>query len=249
MSDMSTHIYKDTRRDSGNALWFIMLAIALLAALTISLTRSADTGGQTGDIEQARVRAAEIMRYAGSIEQAIERARLNNVGENSISFENAIVAGYDNGRCPDENEPCRLFGKGGGATYIRPRAEWLDAAFSAQPLYGQWYFTGNVCVQDVGTGGADCAADADGGNEELVLFLPWIKLEICQQINTLLRNPATAPVETGGAWPDTDPRFQGVFADGEILEQAGRKSGCFAGSGSNMPPANSYAYYHVLIER
>lgn len=248
---MSTYIYKDRSRESGNVIWFIMLAIALTAALTMTLSRSSDTGGQTGDIERARVQASEIMRYAGGIEQAIEKAVLQGVSENAISFENNFVSGYANSRCPDSDQaqPCYIFGRGGGQTYLRPRAEWLDATHSARPLYGEWYFTGHVCVEDVGTGEVGCESDSNGRNEDLVMILPWIKEDICRQINSLLKIPGAIPVESGGAWPASAIKFQGVFADGEILNQSGRMSGCFAGSAANMPPGNSYSYFHVLIDR
>lgn len=250
MKVMSTHIYKDASRESGNVIWFIMLAIALTAALTMTLSRSSDTGGQTGDIERARVQASEIMRYAGGIEQAVERAILRGTSENAISFENSFVSGYANGRCPDtdQSNPCFIFGRGGGQAYMKPRPEWLDGAQGAQPLFAEWYFTGHVCVQDMGTGGAGCASDGSNRNEELVMVLPWIKEDICRQINALLKIPGAIPVESGGAWPAAGTKYQGVFADGEILNQP-RMAGCFAGSGSDMPPANSYSYFHVLIDR
>ncbi|MBU0799676.1 MAG: hypothetical protein KKA05_01610 [Alphaproteobacteria bacterium] len=246
---MSTHIYKDSPRESGNAIWFIMLAIALTAALTMTLTRSSDTGGQTGDIERARVQASEIMRYASGLEKTIDQLALRGISESAISFEVSFLSGYVNTRCADADDECRLFGRGGGQTYMVPRDEWLDTANDTRDLYGEWYFTGSVCVDEVGTGTTGCATDGESNNEDLVMFLPWIKEDICRQINALLRLPVDPPVETAGAWPAANTRFQGSFDDGEILDQTGQLSGCFAGSGANMPPGGTFSYFHVLIDR
>ena len=43
------------KNESGNALWFILIAIALLAALTVVVTRSSDTVEQSGDVERQRI--------------------------------------------------------------------------------------------------------------------------------------------------------------------------------------------------
>lgn len=234
--------------ERGNAIWFILLAIALMAALTMTLTRGSDTGGQSGDIERARVQASEIMRYASGLRTAVDQMNMRGVSENEISFENNFVSGYQNALCPDANGPCRVFGTGGaGQSYQQPRAAWLDAAQDTRASYGEWYITGDVCVQDVGSGSTGCNADSDTGNEDLVLILPWIKQDVCAQINATLSIPGI-PVEAG-AWSATWPKFQGSFVDGVMLNQPGRVAGCIAGSGAAMPPANTYSFYQVLLAR
>lgn len=246
---MSTHIYNDRARESGNVIWFIMLAIALTAALTMTLTRGSDSGGQTGDVERARVQASEIMRYASGLERAIDQMILRGVGQSELSFENNFASGYQNARCPNPGDACRVFGPGGGAqAYMKPRREWLDMAQDTRPLYEEWYITGHVCVEDVGSGGAGCESDGNGAHEDLVLFLPWVKEDICRQINIILGRAGDPPVEVG-AWPSANTKFQGTYADGEILNQPGLASGCIAGSGGNTPPGGTFAYYHVLIAR
>ncbi len=245
---MSTHHHTHRPRESGSVIWFILLAIALTAALTMTLTRSSDTSNQSGDIERARVQASEIMRYAKGIDSAIDQMIMRGVGESQLSFQNDFVSGYHtNARCTDES--CRVFGTGGGGqTYMEPRREWLDANQNAAGLYGDWYFAGDICVLDVGTGTAGCATDGDATNEDLVMILPWIKLDLCNQLNSLLGIPSPPPVETGNIWSAGNPLFNGNYADGTDLNQSGRQSACVAGSGGAQP-ANTYSFYHVLIDR
>ncbi|HOO82886.1 MAG TPA: hypothetical protein PK513_10340, partial [Alphaproteobacteria bacterium] len=72
--------------ERGNVLWFILIAVALLAALTMVLSRSGSTVDQSGDIEQQRVKASQILRTAKSIEAGIQQMRLRGVSENDMSF-------------------------------------------------------------------------------------------------------------------------------------------------------------------
>lgn len=247
MPGMSTHHHTHRPRESGSVIWFILLAIALTAALTMTLSRSSDTSSQSGDIERARVQASEIMRYAKGIEGAIDQMVMRGVGESQMSFENDFVSGYQNARCTDDS--CRVFGTGGGGqTYSAPRREWLDANQDALGLYGEWYFAGDVCVVDVGTGGTDCASDGDSSSEDLVMILPWVKLELCNQINALLGLGSPPPVEAGGIWSAGNPYFTGNYVDGTDINQAGRVSACVEGSGGSQP-ADTYSFYHVLIDR
>jgi hypothetical protein len=245
---MSTHIYKDGSRpgERGNVIWFLLLAIALLAALTMTLSRGNDTSQQTGDAERARIEASEIMRYASGLEQTIKQMNLRGVSENAVSFENSFVSGYQNARCADEY--CRLFETNGGAqSWLEPKSTWLDPAQSGQPLYGEWYITGRVCVEDVGDGGTGC--DTDGElNEELVLILPWVSENLCRELNTLVGIAGDPPVENGDGWLPANDTYQGNFADGVILNMPDMRTGCFEGSGTNQPPADSYAFFHVLVE-
>lgn len=248
MQGMSTYIYEQHPRERGSVIWFILLAIALTAALTMTLTRSSDTGGQTGDIERARVQASEIMRYAKGIETAVDQMIMRGVGESQLSFENSFVSGYHtNANCTDD--ACKVFGNGGGGqTYMTPRDEWLDLNQDAQPLYGEWYFAGTTCVEDVGTGAAGCSADSDYSNEDLVIYLPWLSQEVCSQLNILLGLPGTPAIEAGILWDTGNPMFNGVYTDGAEINRTAQESGCIAGSGGAQP-AGSYHFYHVLIDR
>lgn len=244
---MSTHIYKDSRRgEHGNVIWFLLLAIALLAALTMTLSRGNDTGQQTGDVERSRIDASEVMRYASGLENTIKQMSLRGVSENDLSFENNFVSGYQNPACTDES--CKLFETNGGAqSWLEPKSTWLDPSQSAQGMYGEWYITGNVCVEDLGDGSTGCDSDSTL-NEEMVLFLPWITEALCRQLNNMAGIAGDPPVETGDAWPASAPKWTGSFGDGAILNQPRSRTGCIEGSGANAPPNNSYTFYHVLIE-
>ncbi len=224
------------KQESGNALWFILLAIALLAALAVTISRSSDTTEQSGDIERMRIQASDIMRTALGIEKAIDQMRMRSVGERDISFENSFVSGYTNPRCPTAGMDCRIFDVGGGGiTYKNPPGRTTTNN-------SDWLFTGANSVQDVGTNGTGTTSNTDN---EILIILPNVTQALCGRMNTEL-GISGIPQNTGNV--DITTLYTGGFIDGQIIDQpAGKRSGCFEGSG--IPPVGSYHFYHTLIVR
>lgn len=239
------------RTSSGNALWFVLLGLFLLGALTVFLSRSGGSVDQSGNVEQLRIMGSEIFRIAGGIEESIRRMQSAGVSENDLSFDGGPAGYADCGA-----DPCKVFkAAGGGQTYKAPRTTWLDPSASAQALYGTWFLPANACVEGVPSG-TGCASDSSGSSEDLILILPWIRADLCKQINRDLKvdNPSgNPPMETGSAWSAGNVKFAGTFVDGESIDDAGaalsgKRAGCFAGKSGSVPDGG-YHYFHVLIAR
>jgi hypothetical protein len=244
---------QDIKNQSGNAIWFILLAIVLLVALTLTITHFSNTAQQTGSTDLERIQASSILRYSKTLEQTIEQMQNHDISVNSLSFDTPEITGYANAACTTDD--CKLFKTaGGGQTYQPPDTAWLDQNQSAQAFYGQWIFTGKICVQGVGnyseTIGVSCSAAAS--NSDLVMLLPYVSLGVCLTLNTMagVANPSGAPpVGTSDAWA-ASPQFTGTFATGANigLNDASlfrQQSGCFQGAGT--PPGGTYVFYHVLV--
>ncbi len=247
---------------SGNAFWIILLAIALLVALTITITRSTESTEDSGTRDRNRIAATDIIRQAKSIQQAVEQLRLRGTAENQMNFDNSFVAGYANTRCGDstsntDDNPCKIFhAEGVGLTYKTPPATWLDGTRSGEDLYGEWYFYATACVPGIGTGGTGCSADVTA--TELMIGLPWIREDVCVEINRLtgvdnLSGPTRPPLLPGSAYTPARTKFTGTFStDSEIDTAANaftaRQSGCFQGA-SGSDPDGGFHFYHVLIAR
>ncbi len=222
-------------------MWFILVAVVLLGALTVLLSRGGNNTSQTGDIEQARIKASQIMRYARGLNAAIEQMKLRGVSENSISFQNATTAtNYANAGCAVDD--CKVFDTGGGQVYNDPPAVTNDG--------GEWIFTGDnnvgTAANPVGTSGARTGND-------LVMLLPNANEAMCIQINRDLS------VGTAGTLPEDSTgigvtAFTGTFAasltelDGDAapFELDGKEGGCFTDTAPN--PDVTYFYY-VLLAR
>ena len=239
----------------GSAFIYILIAIVAFAALSYSITRDSRS---TGNFSQdATFAANDIMQYGTRLENAVEVLVSTGTDIRQISFENSAVAGYANAAATDKNKV--FHAAGAGVTYMAPEADWLDPAHSAKTFYGQWYFAANVCVPYMGSGGTTCNSDGSSNTEDIVVFLPYIKKDICLNIN---RRMDIAPCATddpcddsaGNMWTVANTKFTGSFADGEAAYNSGgaylfKNSGCLEGSASNTPPAGTYTYYKVLLAR
>lgn len=235
--------------EKGSALFIILIAVALFGALAFAVSNMMK-GGNPSIIseEKSRLYADEILGYSRSLRQAVQNVKISNgCLDTDISFENSEVAGYEH--TPAARDACKIFNQaGGGMTYIKPINEALDVQHSTQPLYGNLWFPEDTCVTLVGgeTSG-DCSGDSVD-NEELIVFYPYIRREVCIQINKKLNitNPGgNPPTENAAAWTAT--KFTGSFADGAELEQDKRMNGCFTAGGSN--PSSGFHYFQVLSAR
>ncbi len=238
---------------AGNVLWFILLGIFLLGILTMALSRSGSSVDQSGDFEHNRIQISEILRWAKGIEQAVRTMQDHGVSENLLGFDG--IPGHANADCADDS--CKIFkGAGGAQNYKAAREDWLDPSQSAKPLYGQWFVPANVCADGVPPDAGTCESDGSGSTEDLVLILPWVRADLCRQLNTDLgiTNPGgNPPVETGNAWGVGNASFAGSFSDGEKIDDAGgvlkgKRSGCFAGKAGSVPDGG-YHFYQILLAR
>lgn len=195
----------------GNALFLILIAVALFAALSYAMTQSG-RGGGTVTKEQAMLEASRLLQYAASLEATVNRLRLaNNCSDTQISFENSVVAGYVNPLSPADKS-CNVFHASGGGQEF-----WnLFKLFPA-------YVTGASRLGFVGKGAFSGFGALSGGplstasESELYIFLRMIHAsEICEAINK--RHGLSTPVVSGvyGPFP-----FTGTYQNGVVIGRVG----------------------------
>ncbi|MCK6418610.1 MAG: hypothetical protein L6Q57_06715 [Alphaproteobacteria bacterium] len=219
---------------SGNILFFILIAVVLLAGLTMVLSRSSTSVNQTGSVEHTIIDVSAIKRYAAGLAAAVQALQSRGCSENDISFENPIVAGYENTGNPS-NESCFVFSEEGAGLVWREPSE-TDIAIT--PGTNSGIVTG-FAVSGIG------AADAGNAGVDL-LYLAGVTEAQCTKIN--------ADAGIGGSvstsiatW--TTP-FLGSFTAGTVLGTggeadgiAGHESGCITMTGSTG------VFYQVLLAR
>ena len=229
---------------SGNVLWFILVAIALIGILTGILTRSGSSVDQGGDVEQSRIKASSIMRYAKGLEEAITQMKLRGISENEISFENDKTSvDYTNDRC--NRDDCLLFDvNGGGQVYLPPPAGTSRAS--------EWLFTG---YNNVGNEDGPVGTTEDIRGNDLLIMLPGISQSLCTQINRDLgvANPGGKPPrdENGiGLEPFTGTFFDAggapvtIDADPPPFELNRKQTACFYDDNSGQ-----LIFYHAILVR
>jgi hypothetical protein len=243
--------------EAGSVIIYIFIAVAMFVTLTfvVSHMMRGSEGGMKKEL--VTVASGEILQYGNTLRSAVQAMRVDGVNVTGISFNNSFESGYENPACPDT--ACEIFNSnGGGVKYEKPQADWLDWHMESQPLYGAWYFPPDVCVANVGKGDTTCDSDGED-NEELVAILPYIKRDICLDLNRRLNieNPGgDPPRDSGCAWSNPPKTYKGAFSESESIESSsdseilgGRQSGCFEIGTCGSVEAHSYHFYQVLMAR
>lgn len=218
---------------SGNILWFILLAVVLLGMLTLVLTGSGSSVNQTGSVENRTISNSQLLRYAKGLQAAVEQLQLRSCSENTISFENATVAGYENTNNPSD-ESCFIFSdQGTGATW----KEVTNTDISITPGTNSGIVTG-YSITGVGNGTGAAGVD--------LLYLAGVTSEQCTALNADFGITGSVAT-TIAAWATP---FVGTFtatttlgAGGQANGIAGKQSGCIT-MNDGTP-----VFYQVLLAR
>ncbi len=242
----------------GNALFLVLLGVALFAALSYTITRSSDT--MSGDISDhhAGLLADEILLYAKQLERSVQMILANGYSEQDISFKHDdLAAAYDHGG-PTGAE---VFNISGGGMRYKP--------FPQASSEG-WLFTGSNYIPNIGGlnefGSISSCSDSAIDTVrclDLIAILQNIPLNLCLAIN---KKVGVANIDDGQSPPQDDKKssftpFPGQFGAGSIRNLAdtnaagfhlsGKKTGCFEGDedddGTDI--SGQYYFYHVLLAR
>ncbi len=232
---------KKRRSQSGNVLFYILIAVGLLAALSYAVSQGSRGGNSQISEERARLFAGEIIEHANTLAAAASQLRLRGVAAGSLCFDHAEwgLNDYDHAGCTDNFN--RIFHPtGAGIEWTNAPAEAMDTAATPDNL---WHFYGDNEIELVGT------TNGDATSSDLILMVDELSLTVCQKINELLGVTAanTAP-PTDTAYGTT--RYIGTFGytatiGDEDATLEGQPAACFQ---KTAAPAK-YAFYKVLIAR
>lgn len=217
--------------ENGSAIVWILVAIALLAALSFAFTKNSRTGLGNVDREQNRLQASEILDYSRHLKEAVRKVKIGGCTETEINFANNFNGSYVNGAAPSD-QSCDIFdGRGAGMTWNR-----LSEAG------GQWGITGAEIIPEIGTAAPD-----------MVFKIQNLNADLCLQINALLGYaPAVNPPATNAATCDIINgacQFTGTYAGTFTVTNAGGdfdslQAGCY-----NDNNTDNYIFYQVLLAR
>lgn len=170
---------KHTHTESGNILFYILLAVALVGLVTFAL-RSGGLDGANVDNEDLLMKTVNVRQYAQELERAV--TFIMNDGSNSevdIRFAHPR-AHADYGTITTTPDVQVFSAQGGGAEYRDPQA-------GVQNTAADWEFYGNTHLPGAGTARA-----------ELVAVLPDVTLVFCEKINEINSySPVTPPTDDG----------------------------------------------------
>lgn len=167
--------------ESGNVIFFILLAIALIGLVTAAI-RSGGTEGANIDSETLLIKATEIKQYAQELERGVTYIIQNGASEEDIRFAHPDAnAEYGD---INTNTQFQVFHRNGGGARFR------TADNKVQVAPANWEFYGNTHAPYIGSNATPAA--------DLIAVLPNVTAGFCRQINKLNGfDLATQPADTG----------------------------------------------------
>ena len=161
----------------GNAMIYILLALALLAGLTMVLNRGSDVGGDDIAKDKAELLALQITAQAGSAKNAVDQMMMSGTPVTSLNFVLPSDPTFNTG----SNIHKVYHPAGGGLSYKKPESTIFDTLTSYSTL-GGWYMTRTNNIEWTPTTAPD------------VLFVAWrIHRAICESINKKITGSTTIP--------------------------------------------------------
>ena len=239
---------------SGNALFIILIAIGLFALLGAAVMDS-EGGGKTTKGEKFGLYANDLLLYVKTVEQAVQKMQARGVSESDLCFD---IDEYPGGNTDYEYASCATVGnrvfhpQGGGVSYIKPHSKYLDSAQSALTYYGDYLITGRTKIAKV-------PPPPTAGQSELLIYLPYVKKELCMEINDMVgvkNYQGDAPLDNVQAIESSGFYFTGSFSSGRTIGEDGsmpadilsnKPHGCIKHEG--WPGPNNYGFYYTLIVR
>lgn len=234
------------RSEQGNVLFLILIAVVLFAALSYAVTQSTRSGGGNANDEKSVLGGAQITQYPASVRTAIVRMIIsNNVEVTDLAFNAAHE--WTDVESDSEEGNAVFHPSGGGATLAQASSDVLNGGT------GDWIFNAENEINLIGQSDGD--GDETDDTVDVIAFLPDIKKSVCAKINEELGISSPIPTESGIDVTErmiytsaaSEARFNvndgGTIGGTGATALNGQPFGCF------QMPANTYYYYHVLVER
>ena len=167
--------------ERGNALVYVLIAIALFAALSFTLARQGDSG-ETVSLadDRAEIYASDLISYSVQVKSVIDQMLFTGTKVGDLDFILPTAAGFSGGTQLDRTQ--RVYHPEGGG--LNPASIPDDVATSemTNPDAG-WYLGRFNNVEWTPT-----AAD------DVILVAYQIRREVCEKINMKVKGTTAIPV-------------------------------------------------------
>jgi len=245
---------------SGNALFLVLIAITLFAALTFAVSSSGG-GGEGLQREKTQMTAADIRTYGALMANTVQQMVVTGgCLDTQISFANDSDGDGEWTDADDDlNNPnapadgrCHVFHPNGGAMQTFDLTGLIDTSQSAERFYGNIYVSSDLCIDGVGSRHDNCQT-GNASVVDLILFFPYLQQDVCLALNQ--GKADTIPNEYNEFY-FADGEFVGTYTMRSRLatnpfSNDGMSSLCLEGgsNGAAIPPPGTYHYYQVLLAR
>lgn len=172
-------------KESGNALIYVLIAIVLFAALSMTLARQTDTSEVgTLDEERAELYATQLISYAAQAKSAVDQMLFSGSRIDDLDFTLPTDVNFDTGTVIHKV----YHPQGGGLTpgKLPPAMEETTGIVVAG-----WYM-----------GRFNNVEWTDTAAQEVILSAIKISQPVCEKINQKITGSTAIPALTGGAARD-----------------------------------------------
>lgn len=169
-----------TNRERGNALIYVLIAIALFAALSMTLGRQTDTGEASNlSDDKAELYATQLISYAAQAKSVIDQMIFSNTDIDDLDFVLPGEAAYDTGAMTDKIK--RVYHPDGGGLLAGRLPPEATPYTGGDPSAG-WYMGRFNNVEWTKTAGTDVILVAYGIDER-----------VCARINEKVKGSSAIP--------------------------------------------------------
>ncbi len=172
-------------RQSGNAMIYILIALALLGALTMVLSRGGNEGGDSLAEDQAELLTTRMSATAGAVKGVVDQMMMSGTAIASLNFITPDDAAYDTP--PNHNKV--FHPDGGGLTLDADPKLFTGADTTPEP---GWYL-----------GRFNNIAWTPTAANDIVLAAHDISSAVCANINEKITGDDTIPALAGTGDPAT----------------------------------------------
>jgi hypothetical protein len=221
------------QKEDGNVLIIILLAVALIGALTAAIQGSQQKNSNI-DKETLILNVTQVQNYATELENGVAYIMQNGVSESDFRFSHPDANSEYGDIMADTDKRDQMFHRDGGNAQYSPPPKAINDGSS-------WEFYGNTALPQVGSDAA-----------ELIAVLPNVTSDFCDTANEMIG--LSARPEDGGTCINT-----GSSARFNDSTQFSSSPNTTTDSSFSIKPAargciectadGSLHYYHVLMAR
>lgn len=223
------------RHQRGNALFLILIAVALFAALSYVITQSG-RGSGTLDKETALISAGQLTEYPATLRAAATRMIITGLATSSGT------TGVDLDTTPSGATNQIFDSAGGGMIVMDPP---VSSGATAWTFISAVHATDGFYIKDVGT-------NTSVTGRETIAVAQGVSLAVCKQIDRGLgvASPYTPPpVAVNMVWATPLGSYDATKAN--VLSGAGIDAEAFlcVNNDKTGGAAGPYHYFHALVEQ
>lgn len=222
------------RSERGNALIYVLIAIALFAGLNFVISRQNSNSGGQGELasEQAELYASQLISYAAQAKNAVDQLTFEGSTVDEIDFITPSDANFETG-----SDIRKVYHPGGAGLSTGKIPEQLIAQVNTNPVSG-WYMGRFNNVEWSQTSATD-----------IILTAHQISRLACEKINEKVTGSSTIPAANvdlhtilidDSEHSDTNVGFSTARCTGcENIPSL-----CISNAGQTL-----FSFYNILIDR